>query len=75
MTNWLMSAVIQRVLRLVSAHENLKCAEMLQLKDESNLIVVFPNLTAVLQVYMTLPIASCEDERNFSKPSIIKNKF
>jgi hypothetical protein len=63
-------------LRFVSAHENLKCAEILQLRDESNLIVVFPDLTAVLQVYMTLPITSCEAERNFSKPTLIKkNKF
>ena len=62
-------------LRLVSSHENLKCTEILQLKDESNLIVSSPNLTAILQVYMTLPITSCEAERNFSKPPLIKNKF
>jgi hypothetical protein len=62
-------------LRLVIAHENLKCAEILQLKDESNLIVVFRNLTAILQVYIALPITSCEAERNFSKPSLIKNKI
>jgi len=65
----------KKYLRLVYAHENLKCTEILQFKDERNLVVVFPNLTAILQVHMTLPVTSCEAERNFSKPSLIKNKF
>jgi hypothetical protein len=53
----------------------LKCTEILQLEDESNLIVVFPDLTAILQIYVTLPITSCEAERNFSKPSLIKKQI
>ena len=32
-------------------------------------------MTTNLKVYMTLPIASCEDEGNFSKLSIINNEF
>ena len=36
---------------------------------------ILPGLTTVLQIYMTLPITSCEAERKFSKLSVIKNKF
>lgn len=32
-------------------------------------------MTTILKIYMTSLISSCEAEKNFSKPSIIKNKF
>ena len=52
-----------------------KCPEILQLMYEKNLIEFFPSLTTILKIYITLPITICETERNFSKLSIIKNKF
>jgi hypothetical protein len=42
---------------------------------EINLIKVFPDLTIILQSYMTLPTTSCEDERNVSELSIIIKKI
>jgi hypothetical protein len=33
---------------------------------------VFPNLTTILKIYMTIPTMSCEAERNLSKSSVIK---
>ena len=36
---------------------------------------IFSSLTTILKIYMTLPIKICETVRNFSKLSIIKNKF
>lgn len=62
-------------LSLSSATENLKCPEILQIIYEKNLIDIFPNLTTILKIFITLPITSCEAERNFSKLSIIKNKY
>ncbi|GCB69255.1 hypothetical protein scyTo_0010528 [Scyliorhinus torazame] len=53
----------------------MKCAEVLQLICEQRLIEVFPNITTALKLNMTMPITSCEAERNFSKLSFIKNKF
>ena len=38
-------------------------------------MVDFPYLTTIPKIDMTLPIKSCEAERNFSKLSITKNKF
>ena len=52
-----------------------KCCEILLLVCERKLIEVFPNLTAVMRIYLTLPIMICESERNFSELSVIKNKF
>jgi hypothetical protein len=52
-----------------------KFQEILQLIHERNLIEAFSNLTTNLKVYMTLPITSCEAERNFSKLSKIKKKI
>ena len=37
------------------------------------MIEVFSNLTTVLKIYMTLPVTSCESERNFYKLPIIIN--
>jgi len=34
---------------------------------EINLIGVFPYLTSIQNIYMALPIPSCEAERNFCK--------
>jgi len=39
------------------------------------MIEVFPYLTTILKIYVTLPIVSCEAERNFSELLVIKNKF
>ena len=50
-------------------------AEVLQLICEQHIIEVFPNITTALKLYLTMPIMSCEADRNFSKLSIIKNKF
>ncbi|XP_072368175.1 zinc finger MYM-type protein 1-like [Scyliorhinus torazame] len=50
-------------------------AEVLQLICEQHRIEVFPNITTALKLYLTMPIMSCEAERNFSKLSFIKNKF
>jgi hypothetical protein len=50
------------------------CPEILQLLYERNVIQVFPYLTTILKLYITLLIESCEDDRNFSKPSTIKKK-
>jgi len=33
---------------------------------ETNLINVFPHLSKILQIYMTLPITCLKAERNFS---------
>jgi hypothetical protein len=33
---------------------------------------VFPNLATVVKIYMTLPITSCEAERNIHKISELK---
>jgi hypothetical protein len=66
---------LKEYLRLVNAHENLKCPEIIQLIDEGNLIEVSTSLTAVLKFYMTLPITSSEAARSFSKEPLIKNKF
>jgi hypothetical protein len=52
----------------------LKIQEILQLMYERNLIEACSNLTTNLKINMTLPITSCEAERNFSKLSKIKNK-
>jgi len=52
-----------------------KCPEILQLMYETHLIKVFPNSTEILKIYMSLPMTSCEAERNFSDLSLIKNKF
>jgi hypothetical protein len=52
-----------------------KCPEILLLVYETNLLKVFPHLIEILKMYMTLPITSCEAERNFSDLSVIKNKF
>jgi hypothetical protein len=52
-----------------------KCTEILQLIYERNLIELFPNFRSVLKIYMTLPSTSLEAERNFSKLSILKDKF
>jgi hypothetical protein len=41
---------------------------------ELYMIEVFPDLTTVLKIYMTLPVTSCEAERNFSELSITKKK-
>jgi hypothetical protein len=35
----------------------------------------FSILTTIQKIYMTFPILSCETERNFSLPSITRNKF
>ena len=53
----------------------MQCVEVLQLICEQHLIEVFLNITTVLKLYLTMPITSCEAERNFSKLSFIKNKF
>ena len=53
----------------------MQCTEVLQIICEQHLIEVFPNLTTVLKLYLTMPIMSCEAERKFSKLSFIKNKF
>jgi hypothetical protein len=39
------------------------------------LIEVFPDATAILKIYVPLPITSCEAEKMFSELSVIKNKF
>lgn len=49
--------------------------KLLELIYDRDLIEVFPNLTTILKIYLTIPITSCEAERNFSKLSIIKNKY
>jgi len=36
---------------------------------------VFPDLTTILQTYMTLPMMRCEAANNFSKLSIVTNQF
>jgi hypothetical protein len=57
-------------------NNSLKCSEILQLICERKLIEVFPDLTAILKVYVTFPTTSCAAERNFSNLwIIIKNKF
>jgi hypothetical protein len=38
-------------------------------------IEVFEHFTTNLKIYMTLPIAGCEAEGNFSKLSTINNEF
>ncbi|XP_072331181.1 zinc finger MYM-type protein 1-like isoform X2 [Scyliorhinus torazame] len=53
----------------------MQCAEVLRLICEQHLIEVFSNITTALKLYLTMPITSCETERNFSKLSFIKNKF
>ena len=45
------------------------------MEKKKNLVEVFPDFTTSLKTYMTLPVTSCESESNFSKLSIIKNKF
>jgi len=40
-----------------------KCPKFLQLMYERNLMKVFQNLTTILQIYMALPIMSCEAEK------------
>jgi len=52
-----------------------KCPEILQLVYETNFIKVFSNLTEIPKIYATLPITSCEAERNISDLLVIKNKF
>jgi len=42
---------------------------------ERNLIEVFPYLTTILKIYVTLPIVSCEAERIFSQLLVIKTNF
>jgi hypothetical protein len=41
---------------------------------ERNMTEVFPNLTTILNIYMSLPM-SCGTERNSSKLSIITSKL
>ncbi|GCB83904.1 hypothetical protein scyTo_0024748 [Scyliorhinus torazame] len=43
----------------------MQCAEVLQLICEQHLIEAFPNITTSLKLYLTMPIMSCEAERNF----------
>ena len=52
----------------------LKIPRILQLIYERNLTEAFSNLTTNLKINMTLPITSCEAQRNFSKLSKIKTK-
>jgi hypothetical protein len=52
-----------------------KCPEILLFMYETNLIKVFPHLMEILKIYITLPITSCEAERNFCVLSVIKSKF
>jgi hypothetical protein len=52
-----------------------KCPEILLRMYETNLIKVFPRLIEIPKMYMTLPITSCEAERNFSDLSVIKKKI
>ncbi|XP_072366900.1 zinc finger MYM-type protein 1-like [Scyliorhinus torazame] len=58
-----------------NAPSKMQCADVLQLICEQHLIEVFPSITTALKLYLTMPITSCEAERNFSKLSFIKNKF
>ena len=53
----------------------MQCIEVLQLICQLCLIEVFPNITTVLKLFLTMPIMSCEAEGNFPKISFIKNKF
>ena len=53
----------------------MQCAKVLQLICEQHLIEAFPNITTALKLYLTMPIMSCEAERNFSQLFFIKNKF
>lgn len=59
-------------LGLVAPQENLQFRETSQPMYEREVLL---SLTTILKLYMTLHIASCEDEINFSKLSLIKNKF
>ena len=47
---------------------------MLNIIYEHKLFDIFPNLSIILKMFLTLSITSCEAERNFSKLSYIKNK-
>ena len=53
----------------------MQCAEILQLICEQHLIEVLPHITTVLKLYLTMPIMSCEAERDFSKLSFRKIKI
>uniref|UniRef100_A0A0L8I3Z2 HAT C-terminal dimerisation domain-containing protein n=1 Tax=Octopus bimaculoides TaxID=37653 RepID=A0A0L8I3Z2_OCTBM len=53
----------------------MQCTEALQLIYEQQLIEVSPNITTALQLYLTMPITSCEGERSSSKLAFVKNKF
>lgn len=54
-------------LRLVVAQENFKCSQLLQfLNKKTNLSETFPNLKAVLKIYILL-ITNCETEKDFVK--------
>jgi len=46
--------------------------KVLQIINEQLPIEVFPNITTPIKLYLTMPIKSCEEERNFSKISFIK---
>ena len=53
----------------------MQCAEIHQLIYEQHLIEVFPNIINACKLYLTMPIMKHKAERNFSKPSFIKNTF
>jgi len=39
------------------------------------MIDIFPDLTTILKIYMTIPTMNCKIERNSSKLSKTNNKF
>jgi hypothetical protein len=44
-----------------------KCPGILLVLYERNLIGVFPYLISIQNIYIALPLPSCEAERNFAK--------
>ena len=48
-----------------NAGSKMQCTEVLQLICDQDLTEVFPNISTALKLYLTLPITSCEAERNF----------
>ena len=61
--------------QITNKEKQTKCSSMLKLIYERNLIDAFPNLYTALKIFLTLPMTSCEAEREFSKLTFIKNKY